>query len=61
MPRLTQLDDVLFPVEEHPVFVVVRTKSGERRLPVPDKKGIVNVKTDRVLKRRGTETRYRTP
>lgn len=49
MPRLTQLNDVLFPVEEHPVFVVARTKSGERLLPVPDKKGIVNVKSNRVL------------
>jgi hypothetical protein len=49
MPRLTQLDDVLFPVEEHPVSVDVRTKSGVRRLPVPNKKAIVNTKTDRVL------------
>ena len=22
MPRLTQLDDMIFPVEEHPVFVI---------------------------------------
>jgi len=49
MPRLTQLDDVLFPVEEYPVFVGIPTDSGERRLSVPDKKAIVNVKTDRVL------------
>jgi hypothetical protein len=49
MPRLRQLDDVLFPVEEHPVFVSVRTKAGEKRLPVPDKKAIVNVKSRRVL------------
>ena len=49
MPRLTQLDDVLFPVEEHSVFVGVRTKSGERRLSVPGKKAIVNTKTNRVL------------
>lgn len=49
MPRLTQLDDILFPVEEHPVFVNVRTKSGWRPLPVPDKKAIVNVMTHRVL------------
>ena len=49
MPRLTQIDDVLFPVEEHPVFVSVRTESGERRLSVPDKKAIVNTKTSRVL------------
>ena len=49
MPRLTQLDDVLFPVEEHPIFVSLRTEAGERRLPVPEKKAIVNVKTGRVL------------
>ena len=24
MPRLTHLDDVLFPVEEHPVFAIVK-------------------------------------
>lgn len=36
MPRLTNLDDIMFPVEEHPVFVSMSTKSGERRLPVPE-------------------------
>ena len=49
MPRLTQLDDILFPVEVHPVFVSVHTKSSERRLAVPDKMAIVNAQTDRVL------------
>jgi hypothetical protein len=49
MPRIAEINDLLFPVEEHPVFVVVPTKSGERRLSVPDKKAIVNIKTDRVL------------
>ena len=49
MPRLTQLDDILFPVEEHPVFVGVLTKSGERRLLIPDKKAIVNARTNRVV------------
>ena len=49
MQRLTQIDDLLFPVEEHPVFVNINTKSRERVLPVPDKKAIVNAKTDRVL------------
>lgn len=49
MPRLTQLDDVLFPAAEHQISVDVLTKSGVRRLPVPNKKAIVNVKTDRVL------------
>lgn len=49
MPRLTNIEDVLFPVEEYPVFVSVRKESGERRLPVPDKKAIVNTKNNRVL------------
>lgn len=49
MPRLSQLEDVLFPVEEHPVFVSVKTASGEQRLPVPDKKAIVNRDSGRVL------------
>ena len=47
--RLSQMDDVLFPVEEHPVFVMVRDESGERRLPAPDRKAIVNVASQRVL------------
>lgn len=49
MPRLTKLDDVLFPVAEHPVFVSITEKDGERRLAVPDKKAILNQKTSRVL------------
>ena len=49
MPRLTNLDEVLFPVAEHPVFVSVPNGAGERRVPVPDKKAIVNMKRDRVL------------
>ncbi len=31
MPRLTKLDDVLFPVEEHPVFVSLAENGDERR------------------------------
>lgn len=49
MPRLNNLDEVLFPVEEHPVFAIIKTGSGERRLPVPEKKAIVNRTTGRVL------------
>ena len=47
--RLSQLDDVLFPVEEHPVFVMIEDQSGERRLPAPHRKAIVNVASQRVL------------
>ena len=49
MPRLNKLDDVLFPVEEHPVFVSVIEKGNERRLAVPEKKAIINRNTSRVL------------
>jgi hypothetical protein len=49
MPRLTKLDDILFTVEEHPVFVSIAAPSGERRLTVPDKKAIVNRTNGRVL------------
>jgi hypothetical protein len=49
MSRLAKIEDILFPVEEHPVFVHVKMKSGERRLPVSDKKAILNSKTNRVL------------
>jgi hypothetical protein len=47
--RLNQLDDVLFSVEEHPVFVTIRDQSSERHLPAPGKKAIVNVASQRVL------------
>ncbi len=49
MPRLDKLDDVLFPVVEHPVFVKFTDLNGERQLPVPDKKAIVNRDNRRVL------------
>ncbi|MDZ4797622.1 MAG: DUF932 domain-containing protein [Bryobacteraceae bacterium] len=49
MPRLTKLDDVLFPVGEHPVFVSLAENGSERRLSVPEKKAIVNRTTRRVL------------
>ena len=47
--RLSLLSDVLFPVEEHPVFVVLRDESGERRVAAPNKKAIVNTANHRVL------------
>jgi len=37
MPRLTNLEDILFKVEEHPIFVSIPTKNGESRMSVPDK------------------------
>lgn len=49
MPRLTQLKDVLFPVNEHPIFFTFQTQDGEQRQPVQDKKAIVNQTTRRVL------------
>jgi hypothetical protein len=49
MARLTQLDDVLFPVKEHSLYVDYREENGRRPLRVPDKKAIVNEKTHRVV------------
>ncbi len=49
MPRLTNINDVLFPVDEHPVFINVHDKSGEKRLTVPGKKALVNRNSNSVL------------
>lgn len=49
MSRLRKIDDVLFPVEEAPVFVRTTVGSGEKWIPVPEKKAIVNKKTNQVL------------
>jgi Domain of unknown function (DUF932) len=49
MARLSQLDDVLFPVSERPIFVSIKSSSGEQRIAVPDKKAIVHGTTSRVL------------
>lgn len=49
MPRLTKLNEVLFPVEEHPVFVSCTENGKEQRLAVPGKKAIVNRTSHRVL------------
>jgi len=49
MPRLTNLDDVLFPVAVYPVFVSLPHRDGVRPLRVPDKKAIVNGSNSRVL------------
>jgi hypothetical protein len=50
MPRLSQLDDVLFPVEARAVFAGASGDAGGKLLPVPDKKAIVNTQRRRVLR-----------
>ena len=49
MTRLNRIDDLLFPVEEHPVFASIPDPNGERRVAIPDKKAIVNRTTGRVV------------
>lgn len=49
MPRLTGLDQVLFPVEEHPIYVSIGSDLFERQLKVPDKRALVHGKAQRVL------------
>jgi hypothetical protein len=49
MSRLTELNDVLFPVEERPVFVGTADLTGDQPISGPEKKAIVDVKRRRVL------------
>jgi hypothetical protein len=49
MTRVDDVQDLLFPVEEHPIFVSMRTADGGRQVPVRDKKAIVNGTTHCVL------------
>jgi hypothetical protein len=47
--RLTNLDDVIFPVAEHPIFASINNPAGEVHISVPDRKAIVNQAGNRVL------------
>jgi hypothetical protein len=49
MSRITTLEALLFPVAEHPVFVSIKDHLSERRLPVRDKKALINATTQHVL------------
>ncbi len=49
MPRISDLNDILFAVETHPVFVSVREGQVERRIRVPEKKAVLNRTGGRVL------------
>ena len=32
MPRLTNIDDMLFPVEEHSIYVCIKDKISDRQI-----------------------------
>lgn len=49
MPRLSTLEDIDFPVKEHPVYVITGEGVSERRIFVRDKKAVVNDNNQRVL------------
>ena len=49
MSRISSLDSILFPVQQHAVYVSLPNPTGELRLTVPDKKAIVNARNNRVL------------
>ena len=49
MTRLKELEEILFPVDEFPVFVSMPASSGTKSIRAPGKKAIVNLKDDRVL------------
>jgi hypothetical protein len=49
MPRLSSLNDILFPVQERPVFVTDNDGASQRLLSVSDKRAIVDSANWRVL------------
>ncbi len=49
MSRLAALEDVLFPVKKVPLFADIGGKGATKPLAVPDKKAIVNTRTNRVV------------
>jgi hypothetical protein len=49
MPRLSDLDHVMFQVDERAVYVACESADGVRHVAVPGTKAIVNVDTGRVL------------
>jgi hypothetical protein len=49
MPRLTNLDEVLFPVEERPIFAHVLEQGVHRQLPIPFRKALVNGTSGQVV------------
>ena len=49
MARLNKIEDVDFPVKEHPVYVITGNGDSEKRLLVRDKKALVNDRNQRVL------------
>ena len=49
MARLNRLEDIDFPVSEHPVVVMTGEGATQRRISVRDKKGLVNDNSQRVL------------
>lgn len=49
MARLSQLEGILFPVEERPVFTTWASEQGEEVLRVHDKKAIVDRESRRVV------------
>ena len=49
MARLNKLEQINFPVKEHPVFVITGNGESEKRLFVRDKKALVNYSNQSVL------------
>ena len=49
MTRLIDLPDVLFPVDLRPILADIPDSFGDRLVPVPNRKAIVNLSTSQVL------------
>jgi len=49
MARLTNIENVLFPVQECPVYTQYESAMGKQGVVIPGKKALVNARTGRVL------------
>ncbi|MBK9991055.1 MAG: DUF932 domain-containing protein [Verrucomicrobia bacterium] len=49
MPRITRLNEIMFPVEEHPVFARISEDGFDHDLVIPSKKAIINGRTRKVI------------
>lgn len=49
MPRITDIDDLLFPVELHPVFTEIEINGSTLKIEVPNNRIVVNNKTNKPL------------
>ena len=49
MPRINDVSNLLFPVEQHPIYAHIKSEKGEMRVRIPERKAIINGFTGNVI------------